>query len=94
MTEPMLDDGLTAVGPCGNLITPMSLPKSTAVRWTPRRKAELVIAIKKGLIPFTNALSQYYVSEEEFHDWATRYENGGLEALMRTHRRSLPYSEQ
>lgn len=93
MMEQMPDDRLTAMGPCGNLITSAALPKSIAVRWTPKRKAEVMIAISKGLIPLASALRRYRISEDEFHDWTTKYENGGLSALTRKRYGNILHSE-
>ncbi len=53
------------IGPSGNLLTLEDLPPSDTVRWVIRRKAELVAAIRGGLLSLEDACERYRLSEEE-----------------------------
>ena len=37
-------------GPCGDVLTRRELPPSFRLRWTARRKAEVVIAVETGIL--------------------------------------------
>lgn len=72
-----------AIGPDGHIITAESLPPSNRVRWNPRRKAEIVIAVLHGIVTFSEVRERYAISEDEFLDWQDRYSRGGMPALER-----------
>jgi hypothetical protein len=54
------------------------------MRWTPRRKAELVVAIGNGEISASEAKSQYYLSDEELQSWVRDYDAYGWPGLRST----------
>jgi hypothetical protein len=55
-----------------------SLPTTARIRWVPRRKAEVVSAVTGGLLTMSEACTRYAVSLEEFAQWKTDWEAGGL----------------
>jgi hypothetical protein len=56
---------LSTIGPSGERITLRDLPRPDTVRWVIRRKAELVAAIRGGLLTLEEACELYLLSEEE-----------------------------
>jgi hypothetical protein len=58
------------IGPSGELLTLQDLPPPDTVRWVIRRKAELVAAIRGGLLSLEEASQRYRLSEEELMSWA------------------------
>jgi Protein of unknown function (DUF1153) len=52
-----------------------------AVRWTARRKAAIIIAIRNGEISPTEARSQYDLSDEELASWMRDYDAHGARGL-------------
>jgi len=70
-----------AIGPTAALLTVSDLPKTKNVRWVPRRKAEIVLAISNGVITESEALRVYGLSRDELSGWQRRYASGGLAAL-------------
>ena len=45
------------------------LPHGTDVRWVRRRKAQVVAAVRSGLLSLHDALARYSLSLEEFIEW-------------------------
>jgi len=45
------------------------LPASTDVRWVRRRKAQVVAAVRVGILTLSDALARYSLSLEEFIEW-------------------------
>ena len=45
------------------------LPPPDTERWVTRRKAQVVAAVRSGLLTFNEACERYRLSEEEFHSW-------------------------
>jgi hypothetical protein len=61
-----------------------SLPPPNA-RWIPRRKAELLTALSRGLIGVEEACARYDLSPEELASWQHAVKrDGGLAALKIT----------
>ena len=54
------------------------------MRWTPKRRAESVVAIEKGLIATAEAQRQYGLSEEELTAWVRDYAAHGPPGLRVT----------
>lgn len=73
------------VGPLGQRLTAQDLPEADLNRWVPRRKAELVVAIKAGLISLEEAVSRYQLSMEEVANWLNLFDRHGLPGLRVTH---------
>lgn len=67
--------------PDGSILSRADLPPADTRRWVASRKAVVVRAVIFGLIPESEALERYALSEEEFALWRTaveRYGNDGL----------------
>jgi len=60
------------------------LPPPNTQRWTVRRKAAVVEAVKSGQITLEEACRRYQLSEEEFGTWQRAYEAHGLAGLRAT----------
>ena len=72
------------IGPNGDVITLVDLPSALTTRWVIRRKAEVVLAVNKGLITLEEACRRYRLTVEEFQSWQTAIERHGLLALRTT----------
>ncbi len=72
------------IGPSGNPLTLEDLPPSDTVRWVIRRKAELVAAIRGGLLSLEDACERYQLSEEELQSWANSIAKHGIRGLRST----------
>lgn len=71
-------------GPDGRHITLNDLPSPTIRRWVTRRKAEVVAAVRGGLLTRRDALERYGLSDEEYASWETLYERFGVKGLRTT----------
>jgi hypothetical protein len=69
------------LGPCGDVLTRRELPASFRLRWTARRKAEVVIAVESGILALDEACERYIISPEEFLAWKNDYAHEGMESL-------------
>lgn len=76
-------DGMV-MGPDGNPLTLDSLPPSTTTRWVIRRKAEVVAAVRGGLLTLEDACKRYKLTVEEFESWTKAIERHGLAGLRTT----------
>jgi hypothetical protein len=72
------------VGPDGRLLTEADLPPADTKRWVTRRKAEVVAAVRGGLITLEEACTRYTLSMEEFLSWQRAVERHGLPGLRAT----------
>ena len=54
------------------------------MRWSPRRKAEIVMAIEKGLMSTEDVLRDCELSLEEFEAWRRDFEAQGIPGLRTT----------
>lgn len=72
------------MGPDGTPLTLANLPKPTTKRWVIRRKAEVVAAVRGGLISLEEACKRYTLSVEEFLGWQRAIEEHGLAGLRAT----------
>lgn len=59
------------IGPTGSKLTLADLPPPGTMYWIDRRKAEVVAAVRGGLITFEQARTRYMLSAEEFSTWQT-----------------------
>lgn len=73
------------VGPLGHCLTARDLPSPDLDRWGPRRKAEVVVAIRGGLISLDEAVDRYRLSMEEVANWLNLFDRHGLKGLRVTH---------
>ena len=60
------------------------LPPPHTKRWTIRRKAAILAAVRAGEITREEACSRYELSEEEFLSWQRTFEAHGLAGLRVT----------
>jgi len=72
------------IGPAGKPLTVDSLPPSNTTRWVIRRKAEVVAAVRNGLIGLDEACERYRLSAEEFFKWEQLIGAHGLRGLRTT----------
>lgn len=70
--------------PYGRL-TASDLPAPHTKRWSIRRKAEVVAAVRGGLLSFEEASRRYALNVEEFLSWECCIRNHGLQGLRTTH---------
>ena len=61
-----------------------SLPPTDTKRWVTRRKAEVVAAVRNGIISLDEACTRYQISIEEFLSWQRQIERHGLAGLRVT----------
>jgi hypothetical protein len=71
--------------PDGNVITLADLPEAGEARWVPRRKAQVVAAVRGGLLSLDDACGRYALTVEEFLSWQTAMKKYGLAGLRATH---------
>ena len=74
----------SVIGPLGEVLTLESLPLPTHDRWTIRRKAEVVAAIKGGLLTGDEACERYSLTFEELALWQTSVDRSGMQGLRVT----------
>ena len=72
------------VGPAGKPLTIDDLPPPNTKRWVIRRKAEVVAAVRSGLISLEAACERYNLSVEEFLSWQALIEKHGMRGLRTT----------
>ncbi|MDP9126665.1 MAG: DUF1153 domain-containing protein [Pseudomonadota bacterium] len=60
------------------------LPPPDTRRWVTRRKAQVVTAVRNGLLTFDEACKRYSLSEEEFKAWQNLLDHHGLNGLRAT----------
>jgi hypothetical protein len=74
----------SVIGPNGDELRWGDLPPANTRRWVIRRKAEVVSAVRGGLMSVTEALERYQISEEEFESWIWAFDRHGLRGLRTT----------
>jgi hypothetical protein len=84
MTEPLRPRVKYVIGPDGSPLTIADLPPSNTRRWVIRRKAEVVAAVRGGLLSLEEACSRYTLTVEEFLNWQHSIESHGLAGLRTT----------
>ena len=72
------------VGPTGTPLTLNDLPPSNTDRWVIRRKAEVVAAVRGGLLSLEDALEKYRLTAEEFLAWQKAIDKWGMQGLRTT----------
>lgn len=68
-------------GPEGAPLTRGDLPSSLTLRWTVRRKAAVVCAVRGGLMSLGEACTLYSLSLEEYLSWQVAVDRYGLAGL-------------
>ncbi len=72
------------IGPDGSPLTIADLPPPTTKRWVIRRKAEVVAAVRGGLLSLEEACDRYTLTVEEFLSWQASIDRHGLPGLRAT----------
>ena len=72
------------IGPDGSPLTIADLPPPSTRRWVIRRKAEVVAAVRGGLLSLDEACQRYTLTVEEFLSWQASIEEYGLAGLRTT----------
>lgn len=84
-----MSDGLRprakyVIGPDGSPLTVADLPPNSTRRWVIRRKAEVVCAVRGGLLTLEEACRRYTLTTEEFLGWQASIDEHGLAGLRTT----------
>ena len=72
------------VGPNGRRLTFADLPLPDTKRWVIRRKAEIVAAVRGGLLSLDEACSRYALNPDELLSWQNCIDRFGLPGLRTT----------
>lgn len=72
------------IGPDGTPLTLADLPPPDTQRWVIRRKAEVVAAVRGGLLSLEEACERYTLTVEEFLSWNALIDRHGLAGLRAT----------
>ena len=72
------------IGPDGSPLTISDLPPTSTKRWVIRRKAEVVCAVRGGLLSLEDACRRYTLTVEEFLSWQASIDSHGLAGLRTT----------
>jgi hypothetical protein len=75
-------------GPDGDILTLENMPPANIARWVPRRKAQIVAAVRGGLLSFDQACDRYRLTPEEFLGWQDALDHFGLCGLHTTDARN------
>lgn len=70
------------------------LPPPGTRRWVMRRKAEVVAAVRNGLLSLEQACERYTLSVEEFLNWQELIDRHGVRALRATRLRDYRPNER
>jgi Protein of unknown function (DUF1153) len=65
------------------------LPPPETRRWVARRKAQVVAAVRAGVLSLEDACDRYKLSAEEFSSWEQAIDRHGLGALRVTRLREF-----
>ncbi|MGH7024501.1 MAG: DUF1153 domain-containing protein [Caulobacteraceae bacterium] len=74
----------SVIGPSGSRLRLTDLPPANTRRWVIRRKAEVVSAVRGGLLTLQEALDRYGLTEEEFDSWLGAFDRHGMAGLRTT----------
>ncbi|MBO9543367.1 MULTISPECIES: CtrA inhibitor SciP [unclassified Caulobacter] len=72
------------IGPTGAPLTLSDLPPPETQRWVIRRKAEVVAAVRGGLLSLDEACDRYKLTNDEFLSWQQSIDRHGLAGLRTT----------
>lgn len=72
------------IGPDGSPLTMADLPDANTQRWVIRRKAQVVAAVRGGLLSLEEACSRYRLTVDEFLHWQRSIDRHGLAGLRTT----------
>jgi hypothetical protein len=77
-------DGKYIIDPEGHRSKPLNLPPVTTKRWVIRRKAQVVHAVRKGMLSLEEACHRYMLTADEFAAWEKAINEHGLAGLRTT----------
>jgi hypothetical protein len=69
------------VGPDRRRLASADLPSPDTKRWVIRRKAQVVAAVRSGLLSLEQACSRYALNIEEFRAWERCIDRFGVKGL-------------
>ena len=72
------------IGPDGSPLTLANLPTPGTQRWVIRRKAEVIAAVRGGLLSIEEACSRYMLRVDELLSWQSSLDQHGLAGLRTT----------
>ena len=72
------------IGPLGEPLTLDTLPPASTKRWVVRRKAEVVAAVKGGVLTVDEVCDRYSLTTEEFAGWQHAIDRSGMPGLRVT----------
>lgn len=72
------------IGPDGSPLTIADLPDTNTTRWVIRRKAQVVAAVRGGLLSLEEACDRYRLTVDEFLSWQQSIDKHGLAGLRTT----------
>ena len=72
------------IGPNGSPLTLADLPDSKTRWWVIMRKAQVVAAIRGGLLSLEDACSRYRLTVDEILNWQQSIDSHGLAVLLTT----------
>lgn len=70
------------IGPQGGVLTLDNLPSNHTERWVARKKAEVVMAVRGGLLSLDEACERYKLTTEEFLAWQSALHRSGVNGLL------------
>lgn len=82
--EEHTEERVYAMGPTGTKLSIDDLPPPETERWVVRRKAEVVAAVRAGVISLEDACKRYRLSVEEFASWQSLVDRYGVRGLRTT----------
>ena len=73
------------MAPDGSPLTIANLPAPATKHWVVRRKAEVVAAVRGGLLSIDEARSRYKLTVDEYLSWQNSLDQHGMAGLRTTH---------
>ena len=70
------------IGPDGSPLTIADLPDADTQRWVCRRKAQVVAAVRGGLLSLEDACERYRLTIDEYLSWQKSVDQHGLAGLL------------
>jgi hypothetical protein len=84
MSEVSFAEAPGVIGTNGETITLESLPDTNTTRWVTSRKAQVVAAIRGGLLTLEEASLRYRLTLDELAEWQASLERHGARGLRAT----------
>ena len=84
MTVPVRPRPKYVIGSDGSPLTITDLPAPGTKRWVIRRKAEVIAAVRGGLLSIEEACSRYMLTVDELLSWQSSLDKHGLAGLRTT----------